>query len=332
MNTPPPARRLVRWVEKFIDVPILVVGDLMIDRAWRGSVDRISPEAPVPVIDVQSQTQSPGGAGNVAGNLAALGAAPTLVSVRGNDEAGSQISMELRESRVRVDGLVVDPSRPTTVKTRVIAGHQQVTRLDFEKRGPLSSAVLSGIIDRLKTLIPRHRAVILSDYGKGVVTAPVIKAALRQAHRHGAPVIVDPKIEHFLSYKGVDCITPNTKEAVEGMRSLPPKSDPELVDLGWRIMRKLKSKSLLITRGEKGMFLFKNDGSFRSIATRAREVFDVTGAGDTVIATFTLARAVGAPYEDAAHLANLAASLVVAKVGTAVATRAELLKLLRNSR
>jgi rfaE bifunctional protein kinase chain/domain len=170
--------------------------------------------------------------------------------------------------------------------------------------------------------------VILSDYGKGVIAPPVIKAAIAAAHHQKSVITVDPKIEHFFQYKGVDCLTPNTKESIEGMRALPPKTEADLVALGWKIVKKLRSRSLLITRGEKGMMLFEK-GKVQTIPTHAREVFDVTGAGDTVITTFTLALAVGAPLYEAAFIANLAASIVVGKVGTATASRAELIKLIK---
>lgn len=302
------------------------------DRSLKGTVDRISPEAPVPILDIKERSQTPGGAGNVVSNLAALGAHPTLVSVRGNDSAGEQLVTELKFRGVNLNGVLIDSNRPTITKTRVVAGQQQIVRLDQEKRGPLAAATLQQVLKKIKTLLPSHKGVILSDYGKGVVTPPVIKTVIREAHRKKAFVMVDPKIEHFFQYRGVDCLTPNTKESVEGMRALPPKSEEELVALGWKIVKKLNSRSLLVTRGEKGMMLFEKGGKVRSIPTRAKEVFDVTGAGDTVIATFALARAVGAPYYEAAQIANCAASVVVAKLGTAVITQEELIRAIENIR
>lgn len=326
----PLSDRLLRLLDRFDNVPVLVVGDLMIDRSIRGTVDRLSPEAPVPVVDVREIHQSPGGAGNVVCNLAALGARPTLVSVRGDDHDGEQFEMEFRRRNISVSGILVDQERPTITKTRVVAGIQQVVRFDRERRGHLSRQIHGQILDRLKELIPAHKGVLLSDYGKGVITVPVIRSAIRIARRHGAPVTVDPKIEHFMQYRGVDCLTPNTKEATEGMRALPPKTEQEFADLGWKILRRLRSETLLITRGEKGMALFHKNGSLRLIPALAREVFDVTGAGDTVVSVFTLCRALGAPHFESAYLANLAASLVVAKLGTAVCTRDELVRLVRS--
>lgn len=320
-----PDASLAKWVKRFRDVPVLVVGDLMVDLSYRGPAERISPEAPVPVIHVQEFLTTPGGSGNVVNNLAVLGACPTLVSIVGDDQAGEDIGLDLRRRGVDVSSVFVDSNRPTITKHRVFAGHQQVARFDFEKRGGLSEDLQKKILSSLTALVPKQKAVVISDYGKGIVTPAVIKACLRAAQRHGIPVIVDPKIEHFTQYKGVDCITPNTKEAVEGMRALSPKSEEELLALGQKIIQKLKSQSLLITRGEKGMTLFEENAKPHTIPALAQEVYDVTGAGDTVVSIFSLARAVGAPHLAAARLANIAASLVVAKVGTAVVTRQELL-------
>lgn len=300
----------------------------MVDRTITGTVDRVSPEAPVPVIDIKEKSHVPGGAGNVVHNLAALGAAPSLVSVRGDDAIGGQIAKELESLRVNTNGLFIDFERPTTTKTRVVAGQQQLVRLDQEKRLPLSNNVVSALQKHLQKVIPKHKAVVLSDYGKGVICLPIIKHAIREAHRHGVFVSVDPKVEHFFQYQGVDCITPNTKESIEGMRVFAAKTEEELVALGWKIVKKLKTKSLLLTRGEKGMLIFEKGSGVKMLPAHAREVFDVTGAGDTVISVFSLARAVGAPLFEAAALANYAASIVVGKRGTAVVTKQELVKLL----
>ncbi|MCG3203492.1 MAG: Bifunctional protein HldE [Elusimicrobia bacterium] len=321
---------LANWVKQFKEVPVLVVGDLMVDLSYRGPAERISPEAPVPVIHVQEFLFMPGGAGNVVNNLAVLGARPTLVSLVGDDKSGKDIGEDLRRRGIDVTPVLVDNSRPTITKHRVFAGHQQVARFDFEKRGAVSKELGEKILNSLKRLIPQQKAVVISDYGKGLITPEVIRTCLRAAKLHHIPVIVDPKIENFLSYKGVDCITPNTKEAVEGMRVFSPKTEQELLSLGLKILKKLKCNSLLITRGEKGMTLFDSHVAPRTIPALAQEVYDVTGAGDTVVSTFSLARAVGAPHFIAAQLANLAASLVVAKVGTAVVSQQELLERIKH--
>jgi len=317
-------------VNRFRNIPILVVGDLMVDRAFRGPAERISPEAPVPVVHVQDESWTPGGAGNVVNNLRVLGAHPSLVSIRGDDAMGEDVQMALQNLGVDVSGLITDAHRPTITKTRVFAGHQQVARFDLEKRGGLTDDVHAELQARIRELMPRQKAVIISDYGKGVITPLVIRTCLKEAHKRDIPVIVDPKIEHFFQYRGVDCITPNTKEAIEGMRSFAPRTEDDFVRLGERIMKRLRSRSLLITRGEKGMTLFEKDRKPDTIPALAQEVYDVTGAGDTVISAFTLSRAVGAPYPIAARIANVAASLVVAKVGTAVATRDELIARIRD--
>lgn len=304
----------------------------MVDRSFRGPAERISPEAPVPVVHVTDQSFTPGGAGNVVCNISVLGGRPTLLSVCGEDPAGDDIQAELGRRGISTSGILVDPNRPTITKTRVFAGHQQVARFDFEKRGELPQEIHEELLGRLRKWIPSHKAVVISDYGKGVVTPAVIRTALAEARRRNIPVIVDPKIEHFLQYRGVDCLTPNTKEAVEGLRAIAPRSETELMALGDRIMKRLNSASLLITRGEKGMTLFQKGRKPDTIPTLAQEVYDVTGAGDTVVATFSVARAVGAPYSEAARIANAAAGIVVGKVGTACASRDELLAAIRGLR
>ena len=311
-------------MDQFSHVPILVVGDLMLDRSIQGTVDRVSPEAPVPVVNVKEDAKTAGGAGNVVYNLADLGALPTLVSVRGLDTAGEDILKDFRFRCLPESGIVSDPNNPTIRKIRILGGRQQIARVDFERRQSLSPSLVAKLNSLIKEMVPENRAVIISDYGKGLISPPVIQTILRQAHKRKLVVTVDPKIENFQLYKGVDCLTPNSKEAIEGMRVLPPKTEEGFHQLGKAILKRLNCSSLLLTRGEKGILLFLKKGGMFSIPTRAREVFDVTGAGDTVISTFALARAVGAHYEEAAQLANLAAGLVVAKVGTATVSQKEL--------
>ena len=278
---------LLKWIEKFRGVSILVVGDLMLDCVVRGSVERISPEAPVPVVNVKEETATAGGAGNVVYNLAALGAVPTLVSVRGGDAAGDAIVKDFRTRSITVDGLLIDSRVPTITKTRVCAGQQQIVRFDQEQKDSFSSRTRSFLLKSIKNRIPANRGVIISDYGKGVISAPVIQTILKEAHKRKMYVTVDPKVEHFMQYKGLDCITPNTKEAVEGMRTLKPKTEEGFIDLGRQIVKRLKCQSLLMTRGEKGISLFLKKGEYHSVPAHAKEVFDVTGAGDTVVASAT---------------------------------------------
>lgn len=304
----------------------------MVDRALRGPADRISPEAPVPVVHVTEHSFTPGGAGNVVCNLAVLGARPTVLSVCGEDAAGDDLQADLSRRGISTSGLLVDPNRPTITKTRVFAGHQQVARFDFEKRGGLPADIHADLLTRLRKWIPSHKAVIISDYGKGVVTPAVIRTAISEARKCGIPVIVDPKPDHFMQYRGVDCITPNTKEAVEGLRVNTPKTEQDVIAIGQKILKRLKATSLLITRGEKGMTLFQKNKRPDTIPTQAQEVYDVTGAGDTVVATFALSRAVGTPHSEAARIANAAAGVVVGKLGTACVTTAELSAALRKLR
>ncbi len=320
----PISRRLAALLDRFPRRRVLVVGDLMLDQFVRGKVSRISPEAPVPVVAVTEDSWMPGGAGNVCCNLAALGASVSLVSVLGEDDAGRQLLAELRARGMDTSGIVPDPARVTTQKCRVVADHQQVVRFDRETAQPLSPALQKALAERLRRAAADADALVISDYGKGVITEAMVRAALRAAHAHGVPVLVDPKVEHFRRYRGVDCITPNSAEAWGGMR-LPPRPGEDAVrQLGRRILKTLRVRSVLITRGEKGMTLFQSSASPRHIPARAREVYDVTGAGDTVVSVMALGLASGArPYE-AAVLANAAAGVVVGKLGTATTTRDEI--------
>ncbi|MDE2511663.1 MAG: bifunctional heptose 7-phosphate kinase/heptose 1-phosphate adenyltransferase, partial [Elusimicrobia bacterium] len=259
----------------------------------------------------------PGGAGNVVSNLAALGATVSVVGVVGEDEAGRRLLEQFRGRGVDVEGVCVDVERQTTQKCRVVAERQQAIRYDRETVGPLSHATEKRLLASLAEELSRAEAVILSDYGKGVIGPALLAKAIPGARRRKIPVTVDPKPEHFRRYKGVTCVTPNTSEAWACMRR-EPKAGPGAVEsLGRDILKTLRSRSVLITRGPDGMSLFEAGGRVTTIPTVAREVFDVSGAGDTVISTLTLALAAGAPLTRAAVLSNQAAGIVVAKLGTA---------------
>jgi len=316
--------KLASFISEFSKQRILVIGDLMVDKFVWGKVSRISPEAPVPVVWIQNETYAFGGAGNVANNLRSLGAQVNVLGVIGDDSDGNNLKEELIAKGINVDGVVLDSSRPTIIKTRILASHQQIVRVDKEIKGEFDETVVCRLNERINELIPHVNAVIISDYGKGVINKPVLKNAIALANKHKIPVTVDPKIEHFLDYKHVTCITPNQLEAIEGMKNREVNTDEEIFALGKKILDKLKSKSVLITRGEKGMTLFERNNRITHIPTRAKEVFDVTGAGDTVIATFTLAIASKANLREAAEISNFAAGIVVGKVGTATATPDEL--------
>lgn len=317
-----------RLIAKFFRTPVLVVGDVMVDRFVRGKVSRISPEAPVPVVRVGEESDLPGGAGNVITNLAALGGQVLACGVVGEDEAGRALLGRFARMGVDTQGIRLDSSRRTTLKTRVIAEHQQVVRFDHEDVGEMPPVLRSQMIEYIEETVPKVSGVILSDYGKGVIGKDLLKRAIASARRHGKPVCVDPKIEHFLSYQRVTCITPNLNEAVGGMRRVRLGKKEDLIQLGRDILRKLRSDSVLITRGEEGMSLFEKN-RVTHIPAKAREVFDVTGAGDTVISVLTLALACGADLPRAAVLSNLAAGIVVGKLGTATVSPDELREALK---
>lgn len=322
-------RELLRTIARFRGRRVLVVGDLMLDQYIRGSVSRISPEAPVPVVRVTGESFIPGGAGNVVSNLAALGALVSVVGVVGEDEAGRRLLEQFRGRGADVEGVRVDVERQTTQKCRVVAERQQAIRFDRETTGPLSHATETRLLASLVSEIGRAEAVILSDYGKGVIGPRLLARAIPAARRRRIPITVDPKPEHFRRYTGVTCVTPNTSEAWACMRR-EPKTGAGAVDaLGGEILRTLHSRSVLITRGPDGMSLFEEHGKITHIPTVAREVFDVSGAGDTVISTLTLALAAGATLSRAAVLSNQAAGIVVGKLGTATTDPEELSEALR---
>ncbi len=317
-------------VERFSRIKVLVIGDLMLDHFIWGTVARISPEAPVPVVDVSRETEMPGGAGNVAVNMASLGAEVFLMGTLGQDQAAGRLQALFQRSQIHSEYAVTIPERPTTVKTRIVAHNQQVVRFDREVRGELGPITRRQLWAHIEKLFPEIHGVVLSDYGKGVINRGLIKDIVRLACRRKIPIMVDPKIENFSFYSEVTCITPNLKEAMEGANVRQVRSEEDVENLGAQILKLLKSESVLITRGERGMSLFEKKKPPVHIPTRAREVYDVTGAGDTVVGTMALALAAGAPLRTAAELANFAAGIVVGKVGTATVTREELLESIKH--
>lgn len=317
-------KKLTKIIPKLGKQKILVLGDLMVDKFVWGRVSRISPEAPVPVVEVTRESQAFGGAGNVANNITSLGAQAFLLGVVGNDTDAELLKEGFKEKNISVEGIITDHARPTTTKTRIIAQHQQVVRVDREIKGSFDPGIQEGILSRLDSMARAADAIIISDYGKGVVSAAVLKKAISIANSRGIPVTVDPKIEHFMDYKKVTCITPNLAEAVAGMRHRDVSDEADILELGKKILKKLGSRSVLITRGEKGMSLFEPGNKVTNIPTRAKEVYDVTGAGDTVISVFTLALAAGMDFRGAAEISNFAAGVVVGKLGTATVTQDEL--------
>ena len=316
--------RARRIFDAMKDRRVAVVGDVMLDEFLWGRVARISPEAPVPVVEIESQTFHLGGAANVACNVRSLGGSAVVAGVVGRDAVGTRLRAALAQTGVE-DALAVDfGDRPTTHKTRIIAHHQQVVRADREAAGEVDGALRDALVAAIRQASRGASAVILSDYHKGVVTAALMKAVLQAARRARAPLFVDPKVRHFALYRGAAVVTPNQQEAEQatGVRIADAAS---LRAAGAAILKTLRCRAALITRGEHGMALFEEGRRPVEIPTAAREVFDVTGAGDTVIATLALATAAGATLAEAAMLANYAAGVVVGKVGTAVATPAEVL-------
>lgn len=307
------------------DRKIVVLGDVMLDEFVWGDVTRISPEAPVPVVDIRRESVHLGGAANVLANLVALGVKSCVVGVVGNDAGGRRLRETLRaECPSQTDDyLVVDESRPSTIKTRIIAHSQLVVRADRERRTPIDTKIEDQIIGTLKEAIAESDAFVVSDYDKGVVTPRILRAVLPVAYER-MPVLIDPKLRNFASYRPATLVTPNHYEALR-MTNLEEDSDAELHQAATLIQKKLGCDSVLITRGSSGMMLLEGDSEPVYVETVAREVYDVTGAGDTVIATLAAALAAGASMLEAATLANHAAGIVVAKVGTATASTSELI-------
>jgi len=312
-----PVLDLESLLQRLPGLRVAVVGDVMLDRFVFGAVDRISPEAPVPVVHVRDEDDRLGGAANVAANVASLSAAATVFGVVGPGDAGQRIREVLETRGLDCSGLVVCPERTTTVKTRIVAGQQQIVRIDRETQEPLADASRAALLDRLAAGGP-FDAVIVSDYGKGVVDRALLDL-LRTWHDGGTPVVVDPKQGNFDLYSGTTCITPNQREAAGACHArIDTEDDARAV--GWQLRERLQTDLVLLTRGEHGMMLFAADGEVTSLPTVARHVYDVTGAGDTVIASFTTLLAAGAPAPEAARWANVAAGLVVGELGTAVVT------------
>jgi len=302
---------------------VLVVGDVMVDEYIWGTVSRISPEAPVMVVDAQRHTFVPGGAANVVNNIQALGASAKIIGVIGEDEAGQRLAGELGRRGVDVSDLVLDPSRPTTVKTRIIAHGQQVLRVDRERRHPISS----DIARRVAALIVREYtdsdAVLISDYNKGVIVARVVEEAIRTAKEHGKYLTANPKPPHLSLFKGADVLSLNQSE-VEQTTGFAFEEEDKLLQAGHRLRADLELGALVITRGGKGATLFAHDGQAVHIPTVLVEVYDVAGAGDTAISAMTLALCSSATPVEAATIATCAGTAVCRKVGVATVTREEI--------
>jgi len=321
-------QKLFNIIKKFDGKNVLVVGDIMLDRYVWGNVERISPEAPVPVVEVIKETQTLGGCGNVANNITSVGGNVRIITIVGNDIYAEELKKMLKEKKVNIDGVFLDNSRPTTVKTRIIAHNQQVVRVDKESRHQLNLQLFEKIKSYVLDIKNSIDAILISDYGKGVITKSLLSFLIKLAKKLDIPITVDPKIEHFLEYKHVTVLTPNLNEATLGMRlHKKPQTEQEIYDLGRKILAKLKPEAVVITRGPDGMTLFEKERIYH-IPTRAKEVYDVTGAGDTVIAILTLCLAAGADFVSSCEISNFAAGIVVGKVGTATVTKEELINVI----
>ncbi|MBW1679285.1 MAG: D-glycero-beta-D-manno-heptose-7-phosphate kinase [Deltaproteobacteria bacterium] len=316
---------LYRQIDKFSQARIMVIGDVIIDHFIWGNVNRISPEAPVPVVNVTSESLRLGGAANVVHNIRTLGGKVYTSGVTGNDEMGRKIIHDLRSLSINTEGIVITNDRPTTVKTRIIAHNQQVVRFDREKVSPLNSDSKQRIMNYLKKNLPEINAIIIADYGKGTISRELVEEVIKLSKREDRLVIVDPKVEHIDFYRGVTLISPNQNEAGEavGMKIL---TDEDSLKAAVLLREKIGCESVLITRGERGMTLLENNGRYTHIPTLATEVYDVTGAGDTVVSALTLALSTGASQKNSALIANYAAGIVIKKVGTASVGQDELKK------
>ncbi|MGH1365491.1 MAG: D-glycero-beta-D-manno-heptose-7-phosphate kinase [Calditrichia bacterium] len=303
---------------------IMVIGDLMLDRYLWGQVTRISPEAPVPIINIEDDEVRFGGAANVANNIVGLGAEPVLVGTIGDDNGGEIFRRLLAEKKLTAAGLIVDSSRPTTIKTRIIGNDQQIARVDREKTHSISTEVQDRILQQVRDLIVDVDAIILQDYNKGMMLPGLIKGIVEIAGKADTIVTVDPKFDHFLEYRGVTLFKPNRKETEEAL-VMRLDSDEAVCEAGSLLLKELSAKAVLITLSERGVALFERDEEPVFTHTRARKVADVSGAGDTVIAAVTVALAAGASFKEAVSMANYAAGVVCGEVGVVPITRAHLM-------
>jgi D-glycero-beta-D-manno-heptose-7-phosphate kinase len=326
------SKRLRKILAKFPRQRILVVGDVMLDQFLWGKVSRISPEAPVPVVEITRESFFPGGAANVARNLRALESSVGILGVTGDDDAGTELRGILDQQGVDTKGLIADPNRPTTVKTRIVAHHQQMVRFDREKCLDLSPALERKVMEYFESCLKNVSAVIFEDYAKGVLSQKLLNILQRRARHARKITAADPNSRQRLRYAGLTAVTPNRAEAfaAAGLPYVEPSDevlrDETLLRVGQKLLRTWKPRNLLITLGEHGMCLFRPGKKPHHIPTVAQEVFDVSGAGDTVIATLVLALAAGADPIEAAEISNHAAGIVVGKVGTATCSADELVE------
>jgi len=313
--------KLIKIIDEFSKRKILVIGDIMLDKYISGEVTRISPEAPVQIVDVKKEEYSPGGAANVSSNISSLGGTAYTVGMVGGDDASEILKKELKRRGISPKYLITDREKPTIQKTRVMAHHQHLLRVDYELNSVMDNKIYDSIIDTIKRLIPQTDLIVISDYKKGMITKRIMKNVVQIAGEKKF-IIVDPKPDNMNLYLGCSLITPNYYEASR-MARIKNETEDDLILIGKTLVAKLDS-DVLVTRSEKGMSLFMRDGTQKNIPTMAKEIYDVTGAGDTVVATLALALSSGSSLSDAAVIANHAAGIVVSKVGTSAASIQEL--------
>lgn len=318
---------LKKYIDGFSKARIFVIGDIILDEYVWGDVSRISPEAPVPVVEVTRETKMLGGAANVIHNLATLGASPVLCGVIGEDRAGNEIITKIKDMGLKTDGIVSERGRPTSIKTRVVAQNQQVVRFDRERRSDISPESLGRLLDIIKKNLDTIDGIVVSDYGKGVISSDLMKGLREMVRDDSVIIAVDPKTGNFEYYHEVDVITPNHHEAGTFCHIDIVDKD-SLMQAGRRMLGELNCRSVLITQGRDGMTLFEKGGEIIHIPTVAKQVFDVTGAGDTVISTFSLGLASGLDLKSSAILSNFAAGIVVGEVGTSTVKAEELKRII----
>ncbi|MBI4430556.1 MAG: D-glycero-beta-D-manno-heptose-7-phosphate kinase [Candidatus Omnitrophica bacterium] len=311
-------------IKSFPSTRTLVIGDFILDEFVWGKVTRISPEAPVPVVNIERQSFVPGGALNVANNIRVLGGTVLPCGVVGKDLHGRLLTRKVREAGIDTGGVVHDKLRPTTLKTRVVAHSQQVVRFDRESPEEIGWQDEKHILNYVRREMKSVHCLVIEDYAKGVITPALFKAVIALARKYGVTTVLDPKEKHFAIYQNVSVMTPNLSEAMTAARIGPEESKLPLEEVGRRLLRRFKCKAAVITLGEGGMCVAEQNGNMTRIPTAAREVFDVSGAGDTVVAVIAMALGAGASYIEAATLANLAAGIVVGKLGTATVSVDEL--------
>jgi rfaE bifunctional protein kinase chain/domain len=319
----PNSEELLAVLDRFARVKVLVVGDVMLDSYWSGTSHRLSPEAPVPVVDLRQSIDIPGGAANVATNIRSAGARVTLAGVIGNDGPGERLCNELERAGLCSEFLIPSESRQTTAKTRVLVQKHQIVRIDDETNDALSEVDENLLLSRVLTVVADTEVIVLSDYAKGCLSAKIISEVTTKARECGKPVIVDPKGRDYSRYRGATMLTPNLSEAMLAA-NLEHKGDRSICAAGEKLLNEVDAEYVLITLGEHGMKLFRRNGAPVHVPSMARAVYDVTGAGDTVVAFLAASLGTGADYDSAIQIANLAAGLAVEKVGTAIISLNEL--------